>query len=197
VAAVRAGAPTGPYHVAIEDNFLRENWFEIDALCKLNSLPFNATGETIRDDGTWRVYEFTWQMDAILFPLQGTLAARIGVPLSRTAGRPAGIETPLELAEIQRARHAVRHDAMSGWSIMHAQMLLFASSVSICQRPPGRPCVTGGATPEIDSIRMIPLVGEAGLTVAIAPRCSLGHRHGASLQRTSNNRVRSRDRWAD
>src|SRR6185437_5139174 len=35
--------------------------------CKLNSLPFNATGETIRDDGTWRVYEFTWQMDAILF----------------------------------------------------------------------------------------------------------------------------------
>ncbi len=56
-----------PYHVAIEDNFLRENWFEIDALCKVNSLPFNATGETIRDDGTWRVYEFTWQMDAILF----------------------------------------------------------------------------------------------------------------------------------
>jgi hypothetical protein len=56
-----------PYHVAIEDNFLRENWFEIDALCKLNSLPFNATGEAIRDDGTWRVYEFTWQMDAILF----------------------------------------------------------------------------------------------------------------------------------
>jgi hypothetical protein len=56
-----------PYHVAIEDNFLRENWFEIDALCKLNSLPFNATGETIRCDGAWRVYEFTWQMDAILF----------------------------------------------------------------------------------------------------------------------------------
>jgi hypothetical protein len=26
-----------PYHVAIEDNFLRENWFEIDALCKLNA----------------------------------------------------------------------------------------------------------------------------------------------------------------
>jgi hypothetical protein len=43
------------------------NWFEIDALCKLNSLPFNATGETIRDGGTWRVYEFTWHMDAILF----------------------------------------------------------------------------------------------------------------------------------
>ncbi len=56
-----------PYHVAIENNFLRENWFEIDALCKLNSLPLNATGEIIRDGGTWRVHEFAWQMDAILF----------------------------------------------------------------------------------------------------------------------------------
>jgi hypothetical protein len=36
-------------------------------LCKLNSLPFNATGEKIQRDGTWCVYEFTWQMDAILF----------------------------------------------------------------------------------------------------------------------------------
>jgi hypothetical protein len=29
--------------------------------------PVNATGEKIRDDGLWCVYEFTWQMDAILF----------------------------------------------------------------------------------------------------------------------------------
>jgi hypothetical protein len=36
-------------------------------LCRLNSLPFNATGEVIQKDGVWRVYEFTWQMDAILF----------------------------------------------------------------------------------------------------------------------------------
>ncbi len=47
--------------------YLRENWFEIDAICKLNSLPFNATGEVIQREGTWRVHEFTWQMDAILF----------------------------------------------------------------------------------------------------------------------------------
>jgi hypothetical protein len=46
---------------------LAQHWFEIDAFCKLNSLPFNATGETIYNEGTWRVYEFTWQMDAILF----------------------------------------------------------------------------------------------------------------------------------
>ena len=34
---------------------------------KLNSLPFNSTGEVTQNDGLWRVYEFTWQMDAILF----------------------------------------------------------------------------------------------------------------------------------
>jgi hypothetical protein len=56
-----------PYHVALEDRYIREHWYEIDALCKLNSLPFNATGEVIENGGVWRVYEFTWQMDAILF----------------------------------------------------------------------------------------------------------------------------------
>jgi len=56
-----------PYHVALEDTYLRSHWSGIDALCKLNSIPFNATGEIIEKDGSWRVYEFTWQMDAILF----------------------------------------------------------------------------------------------------------------------------------
>jgi hypothetical protein len=56
-----------PYHVALEDRYIREHWDEIDALCKLNSLPFNATGEVIESGSVWRVYEFTWQMDAILF----------------------------------------------------------------------------------------------------------------------------------
>jgi hypothetical protein len=59
--------PKRPYHVALEDTYLREHWFGIDAICKLNSLPFNQTGEKIQRDGTWCVYEFTWQMDAILF----------------------------------------------------------------------------------------------------------------------------------
>ena len=27
----------------------------------------DPTGEVIEKDGTWRVHEFTWQMDAILF----------------------------------------------------------------------------------------------------------------------------------
>ena len=56
-----------PYHVALRDRYVREHWFEINALCQLNSLPFHATGEVIRDEGAWCVYEFAWQMDAILF----------------------------------------------------------------------------------------------------------------------------------
>jgi hypothetical protein len=59
--------PGRPYHVALEDSYVRAHWDEIDALCKLNSIPFNATGERIRDGGLWCVYEFTWQMDAIQF----------------------------------------------------------------------------------------------------------------------------------
>jgi hypothetical protein len=59
--------PSRPYHVALEDSYVRAHWDEISALCKLNSIPFNATGEKIRDEGLWCVYEFTWQMDAILF----------------------------------------------------------------------------------------------------------------------------------
>jgi hypothetical protein len=30
-------------------------------------VPFNATGEVIKNDGVWKAYEFIWQMDAILF----------------------------------------------------------------------------------------------------------------------------------
>jgi hypothetical protein len=59
--------PSRPYHVALEDSYVRAHWNEIDALCKLNSTPFNATGEKIRDSGVWCVYEFTWQLDAIQF----------------------------------------------------------------------------------------------------------------------------------
>jgi hypothetical protein len=59
--------PGRPYHVALEDGYIRAHWDEINTLCKLNSIPFNATGEKIQRDGCWCVYEFTWQMDAILF----------------------------------------------------------------------------------------------------------------------------------
>jgi hypothetical protein len=56
-----------PFHVALEDGYIRAHWGAMDALCKLNGIPFNATGEKIQQDGLWCVYEFAWQMDAILF----------------------------------------------------------------------------------------------------------------------------------
>ena len=56
-----------PYHVAIEDLYLRAHWDAINAICKLNGLPMNATGERIGPNSGWRVYEFAHQMDAILF----------------------------------------------------------------------------------------------------------------------------------
>jgi len=59
--------PERPYHVALEDSYVRAHWGEINALCRLNGIPFNATGEKIRDGGLWCVYEFTWQLDAIQF----------------------------------------------------------------------------------------------------------------------------------
>jgi hypothetical protein len=59
--------PSRPYHVALEDSYIRAHWDEINALCKLNGIPFDATGETIHAGVLWRIYEFTWQMDAIQF----------------------------------------------------------------------------------------------------------------------------------
>jgi hypothetical protein len=49
------GSQAGP----TTDSYIREHWGEIRALCKLNSIPLNATGEKIRDGGLWCVYEFT------------------------------------------------------------------------------------------------------------------------------------------
>jgi len=66
-AGVCATARTVPIMSRLKTDSFREHWAEIDALCKLNSLPHNATGEVIQNDGVWRVYEFAWQMDAILF----------------------------------------------------------------------------------------------------------------------------------
>ncbi|WP_439925565.1 hypothetical protein [Nitrobacter sp. JJSN] len=56
-----------PYHVALADLYVREHWGFIDAVCKLNSIPFDGTGERIQREGTWCVYEFAVQLDAIQF----------------------------------------------------------------------------------------------------------------------------------
>jgi hypothetical protein len=56
-----------PYHVALEDCYIRAHWGFIDAVCKMNSIPFDGTGERIERDGSWCVYEFAVQLDAIQF----------------------------------------------------------------------------------------------------------------------------------
>jgi hypothetical protein len=56
-----------PYHVALGDGYIRANWGFIEAVCKMNSIPFDGTGERIERDGLWCVYEFAVQLDAIQF----------------------------------------------------------------------------------------------------------------------------------
>jgi hypothetical protein len=59
--------PTRPYHVALQDWYVREQWDRIKAICAYNRVPFDPTGERITRDGLWCVYEFTRQVDAIMF----------------------------------------------------------------------------------------------------------------------------------
>jgi hypothetical protein len=98
--------PGRPYHVALEDSYIRAHWDEIDALCKLNSIPFNATGKKIRDGGLWCVYEFTWQLDAIQFwnRFEGRWLHKKRIPLSRTSKGLAADEAAQELAEVRLAK---------------------------------------------------------------------------------------------
>ncbi len=60
-------SPTRPYHVALEDAYVRENWDQINTLTRMNGIPFDQTGERIERDGCWYVYEFAVQLDAIMF----------------------------------------------------------------------------------------------------------------------------------
>lgn len=60
-------SPLRPYHVALKDDYIRENWQWINETCKLNRIPFDDTGERIQRDGIWLVYEFAVQLEAIQF----------------------------------------------------------------------------------------------------------------------------------
>jgi hypothetical protein len=51
-----------PYHVALEDMYIREHWEEIYRLCQV----CHSMRPAKPNDGVRKVYEFTWQMDAIL-----------------------------------------------------------------------------------------------------------------------------------
>jgi hypothetical protein len=55
-----------PFHVAFEDSYVRANWDGINSMCRFNGIPFDATGEKIRRDGLWCVYQFGQQLDAMM-----------------------------------------------------------------------------------------------------------------------------------
>lgn len=57
-----------PYNVALPDMYVRENWGGINAICKLNDLPFDPTGQRMTRGGVlYVVYEFALQLHAIQF----------------------------------------------------------------------------------------------------------------------------------
>jgi hypothetical protein len=57
-----------PYHVALQNSYVQENYDAIAACCRYNNVPFDATGEKIeRGYIRWCVYEFERQFDAIRF----------------------------------------------------------------------------------------------------------------------------------
>lgn len=57
-----------PYHVALKNAYVQENYDEIVACCRYNNVPFDATGEKLDLIGIrWLTYEFARQFDAIRF----------------------------------------------------------------------------------------------------------------------------------
>jgi hypothetical protein len=58
--------PARPHHVAFDDGYIRAQRHVSKVLCKLNGIPFDSTGEKIKRDGLWCVYEFGQQLDAMM-----------------------------------------------------------------------------------------------------------------------------------
>ena len=57
-----------PYNVALADSYVREHWDFINAVCSLNDIPFDPTGQRIERHGvSWCVYESALQLHAIQF----------------------------------------------------------------------------------------------------------------------------------
>lgn len=59
---------THPYHVALQDCYVQENYDEIVECCRFNKVPFDATGERLTLGFVqWITYEFAYQFDAVRF----------------------------------------------------------------------------------------------------------------------------------
>ena len=55
-----------PFHVALYDPYIRENYDKIIACCAMNKIPYEPTGERV-SDGAWCTYQFAKKIDAIKF----------------------------------------------------------------------------------------------------------------------------------
>lgn len=55
-----------PFHVAFEDSYIRTNWDGINATCRFDGIPFEATGKEIRREGLRCVYQFGQPLDAMM-----------------------------------------------------------------------------------------------------------------------------------
>lgn len=57
-----------PYHVALAETYVQENYDLIAECCAYNNVPFERTGGVIECDGLrWCIYKFARQIDAIRF----------------------------------------------------------------------------------------------------------------------------------
>jgi hypothetical protein len=57
-----------PYHVALQECYVQENYDAIDECCRFNKVPFDPTGEKLNIGLVrWIVYEFAYPFDAIRF----------------------------------------------------------------------------------------------------------------------------------
>lgn len=58
-----------PFHVALYDPYIRENQNMIEAVCSMNGIPYEPTGENITPGGggSWRTFQFAKRTDAIRF----------------------------------------------------------------------------------------------------------------------------------
>lgn len=60
-----------PFHVALDDVYVRGHWHWMEAMCSANEIEMRPTGEKLERDGMlWLVYEFANKLDAIMFWLE-------------------------------------------------------------------------------------------------------------------------------
>ena len=81
-----------PYHVALEDTYIRAHWDEIYTLCKVNSVPFNQPGRSSRTTGCGgsmsSLGKWTPSCSGIALPVAGCAARSFTIPSDQPICRP-------------------------------------------------------------------------------------------------------------